>query len=297
MDLKQISYHQIEFQLQITKEDIRALEKNGYLGRQYFGEINTIFDISLYGTSSLTAYIGYIRYIEHERENEMNIFYKSTIKMSNGKCFERSFNKFGTIQMIPLDDFDVPIILSVTIQVGFYWGNGADYFETNNILTEIEDFIPICSPETDHTISMNSILNNGNFSDVTLICTDTKKILAHRCLLLRSHYFKALFIDFGQIEQNIVKVEYELETMKNLLSYLYSEKIKEENVSNWKNLFKAASFYQIEKLARHCQLQLMSRVDKTWNHITELFRFAIVFNATKLKRFLVLLTRRLQQTN
>ena len=50
MDLKQISYHQIEFQLQITKEDIRALEKNGYLGRQYFGEINTIFDISLYGT-------------------------------------------------------------------------------------------------------------------------------------------------------------------------------------------------------------------------------------------------------
>ena len=73
--------------------------------------------------------------------------------MSNGKCFERSFNKFGTIQMIPLDDFDKPMVLNITIQVGFYWGTGGDYFETNNILTEIEDFVPICSPETDQTIS------------------------------------------------------------------------------------------------------------------------------------------------
>ena len=81
-----------------------------------------------------------------------------------------------------------------------------------------------------------------------------------------------------------------------VLTILYIGRITEEEVTNWPKLFQVASFYQIETLTRHCELQMMTRVTNCLEDIKELLKFAIKLHANKLKRYLVVLTRRIQET-
>jgi hypothetical protein len=298
MDLQKISFHEVEIQCEIKEGDVSMLEAGGYVRRQYLGDINTVFDI--FHLDNNDAVAAHISYIHNELDDDLKIYYKCAIVLSNGRYYEESFFKYGVIPLMTFEElqaWQVPRNVNVKMKVGFYWGTGGDQFDQQNILIDIEDFVPICSPPSFHTNSMDVLLNSGKFSDVTLVCNDNKTILAHKCLLLASPYFSALFGDnFGQEAQKLVNVEYDICTMRIVVSFVYSGRVQEEDVCNWQALYQAALFYQMENLARHCELQLMTRVSRQWDSIRELIRFASTFYAVKLKKFLIRLTRNLQET-
>ena len=299
MDLKQISFHENQVECEIKEEHVARLIAGGIVCRQYLEEINTCFDIcSMWNNGIVSANLCYID-TELSSGNK-KILYKCSIKLSNGLYSEESSVKSIVVPLMTLEqlrDWSVPRKIWVEIQAGFYWGTGGDEFEKNNIFCDVKDFVPISFPSTLHTISMNNLLESGSFSDVTLVCKDNKLILAHKCLLLTSPYFFALFGKyFGQKGQNIVNVEFDLYTMKILVSFIYSGRVQEDKVVDWQELYLAASFYQTEILIRYCQLQLMTRVNREWNSILGLPRFANRFQTFKLKKYLIQLTRYLQQT-
>ena len=299
MDLKHISLYENQVECELKEEDIEKLNVGGIVCNQFLEGINTCFDISsMWDKNVMTANLCYIH--NELNSGNMKILYKCSSMLSNGLYLEKSSVKSVVIPLMTLQqlrNWVCPRKIHVKIKVGFYWGTGGDEFDKNNILCDVEDFFPICSPSTNHTISMNNLLDSGNFSDVTLVCKDNTIILAHKCLLLTSPYFYALFGKyFGQQDQNIVNTEYDGDTMKILLSFIYSGILQEDKVDDWQEMYLAASFYQMECLMRHSELQLMTRVKREWNCIKGLFRFANTFNAFKLKYFLICLTRYIQQT-
>ena len=134
------------------------------------------------------------------------------------------------------------------------------------------------------------------FSDVTLLCDNMTSICTHKCILLGSPYFRALFgCHFAQKDQKVVKAESDAETMLIVLSFIYTGQIDEGEVTSWPKLFQVASFYQLEILTRHCELQMMTKVNTEWNNIKSILKFTIFFNALKLKKFLVNLARKIQK--
>ena len=76
---------------------------------------------------------------------------------------------------------------------------------------------------------------------------------------------------------------------------MYSGSLKQEEVVNCPDLYIAASFYNVKVLARHCELQMMTKVNTEWNNIKSILKFTIFFNALKLKKFLVNLARKIQK--
>lgn len=295
MDLKKIKFHKEEFVTEIRNEDILKLENGGNVCGQYFEDSKTGFDIIQLDNDKVTLYIGNF-YGEYDEK----VFYEYSIILSNGNLFEGCFWNFATIPFVPLEELSAwkaPRMLNVKIKVGLYWGPGRDRWFWTNILTKVEDFEPVCSPSTFHTNCMDGLLKSAKFSDVTLICPEYKQISAHRNLLLASPYFCGLFgSNFGQENKKVVKVENDFESMQIVVSFLYTGRVEEEEVINWPDLYQAASFYQVNNLARHCELQMMSRVTKEWDTIKELIKFARTFHAIKLKKFLINFARKLQQT-
>ena len=116
--------------------------------------------------------------------------------------------------------------------------------------------------------------------------------------MLSSPYFSALIRDDVEWEdKSVINVGYSEEIMKTLLSFLYSGRVQVDHAHDWQELYRASDFYQIDSLARHCELQLMVRASRQWNKITELLRFSKFYNAYKLKMFLICLARNMQVTN
>ena len=299
MDLKQISLYKEQIECEIKEEDVDKLSAGGLVCSQYLEGINTSFDIcSMWNKDTITANFCYID-TELSRGNK-KILYKCSIMLSNGKYLEESSFKTVVVPLMALEqlgDWSPPRKIKVIIEIGVCWATGGDEFDRKNILCDVNDFFPICSSSTIHTTSMNTLLESGYLSDVTLVCRDNKMIYAHKCLLSTSPYFKALFGQhFGKKNQNIVNVEFDRDTMVNLVSFIYSGRVQEEKVCDWKELYLAASFYQTGILIRHSELQLMTRVNREWNCIKRLLKFANMSQALKLKKFLISLTRYLQQT-
>ena len=77
-------------------------------------------------------------------------------------------------------------------------------------------------------------------------------------------------------------MEFDLAPMRVVLQYLYSGRISEDSVRNWAELFEVASFFCLDILARHCELQMMTRASNDVNEIKMLIKFALRFHARKL---------------
>ena len=101
---------------------------------------------------------------------------------------------------------------------------------------------------------------------------------------------------FAQKDQKVVRAESDAQTMLIVLTFLYTGQIDEEEVTDWPKLYQVASYYHLEILTIHCELQMMTRVTNCLEDIKELLKFAIKLHANKLKRYLVVLTRRIQET-
>ena len=108
-------------------------------------------------------------------------------------------------------------------------------------------------------------------------------------------YFMALLSNrFERSNENLAKVEFDLAPMRVVLQYLYSGRISEDSVRNWAELFEVASFFCLDILARHCELQMMTRASNDVNEIKMLIKFALRFHARKLSVYLTNLVRKIQ---
>ena len=295
MDLKKIYLYEENYSRMISDEDIARMENKKIIYGGYFYDSKCGFDfLNLTSDDKVKLYIG------NYTEDDDRIFLKCSIIFSNGQKFEESAWSYNIIPLLSMNEIKalpMPRRLSIKLEIGIYSGTGGTKLKWQNIFTDPKDFMPVCSPPTFHSKCMNDLKISGMFSDVTLLCDNMTSICTHKCILVGSPYFRALFgCHFAQKDQKVVRAESDAQTMLIVLTFLYTEQITEEEVTNWPKLFQVASFYQIETLTRHCELQMMTRVTNCLEDIKELLKFAIKLHANKLKRYLVVLTRRIQET-
>ena len=225
------------------------------------------------------------------------VFIKFSLKLSNGRNFEFCSWGHSEIELLTVDEifaWKKPRTFWLNIRIGIYGGSGGCKSEWQHIFTDPEDFIPLCTVQTPHSKEMDKIKSSKDFADVSLECIDGNSLSAHKCILVGSPYFNALF-KFNR-DVHIVEVEGDTRTMQVILSYLYSGRINENDVTNWQTLYNVASYYQLLDLCRHCELQMMARLTRSMDEIKSLLKFAIKFQAMKLKRYIVVYIRLLQKT-
>jgi hypothetical protein len=295
MDLKKISRYEENFVKYISDEEIAIMENKKIINGRFFQDSKCCFDfLNLSENKKVSLYIG------NSTEDDERVFVEYTILMPDGRSLEDCFWSYSIIPLMTLEEIRAlsePRNFSLKLKIGIYSGTYVEKWEWQNVFTDAEDFSPLCSLSNFHSKCMEDLQLSGKFCDVTLVCDDKVSISAHRCFLIGSPYFSALFgYNFGKEEQNVVNCESDFETMEIILCFLYSGRIEEEHVVNWPDLYRVADFYQLDHLSRHCELQMMTRVVKTLEAIKDLLKFAITFHAYKLKRFLVVLIRRIQET-
>lgn len=130
---------------------------------------------------------------------------------------------------------------------------GIDFQEIdqrNQMLTECAIF-DLCE-------SMEKLLSDNKFSDVTLICRGGN-LQAHKLLLAsRSEVFERMFRhDMLETQTKSVQCGFEFDVMKALLEYIYIGKISDCNVHE---LFVAADYYELSKLKNICEQMLLNKI-------------------------------------
>ena len=296
MDLRKIQFYEEHYEMNISDKEIVKLEDSKLIHGGYFHDSKCEFDfLDLENGAKVKLYIG------STTQDDERVFLKYSMSLSNGKTFKDCSWGYSMIPLMTLADirgWKIPRKFSLKIQIGIYMGTGGERWEWQNILTDAEDFSPLCSVPTSQSKCMSDLLASAMFSDIKLLCTDSILLSAHKCILIGSPYFRALFgFHFQKSNQNIVKVENDSGSMQVILSYLYSGRIEYDKVDSWPDLYQVASFYQLEDLSQHCELQMMARVTSSIDDIKYVLKFSIDFHARKLKRYLVKLSRRIQKTS
>ena len=296
MDLRKIQLYEEHYEMNISDKEIVKLEDSKLIHGGYFHDSKCEFDfLNLEIGAKVKLYIG------STTQDDERVFYKYSMCLSNGKIFKDCSWGYSMIPLMTLAEircWKKPRKFSLKIKIGIYMGTGGERWEWQNILTDAEDFSPLCSVPTSQSKCMSDLLASAMFSDIKLLCTDSILLSAHKCILIGSPYFRALFgFHFQKSNQNIVKVESDSGSMQVILSYLYSGRIEYDKVDSWPDLYQVASFYQLEDLSQHCELQMMARVTSSIDDIKYVLKFSIDFHARKLKRYLVMLSRRIQKTS
>lgn len=130
---------------------------------------------------------------------------------------------------------------------------GIDFQEIdqrNQMLTECAIF-DLCE-------SMERLLKENKFSDVTLVCRGGT-LQAHKLLLAsRSEVFERMFQhDMMETRTKSVQCGFDYDVMKALLEYIYVGKVNDCNVHE---LFVAADYYELRKLKNICEQMLLNKI-------------------------------------
>ena len=229
-------------------------------------------------------------------EEDQRVFVEYKAELSNGQKLCKSFWSYSDFELMSLEDmkkWPKPRKMLVTIKVGIYRGRGYSY-EWQTILTSIDDFKPICHRNSNQENKMLNLLNTSKYSDVKLLTDDGETIMAHKCILSTNAYFDAIF----RFESNkqVIQLESHLKAMMPIIAFIYTGKIDPNNVYDWQELYKLSTFYLLDDLARHCELQIITTMKKPicLAEIKKLIAFALFWQAFSLKKFLVKVTRRIQ---
>merc|ERR1719153_1166408 len=100
----------------------------------------------------------------------------------------------------------------------------------------------------------NSLLESGQFSDVTIRC-EGKELACHKIILgARSPVFNAMFIhNMTENQKKEIEIEdLEIETVQDMLKYMYAGKIENLNTRS-PGLLEAADKYQLSELKEICE--------------------------------------------
>ena len=119
---------------------------------------------------------------------------------------------------------------------------------------------------------METLLQQSNESDICLVSNNNVSFDVHRHILRMSPYFEA-FLTYSPKDTKIIAIDSETDNLKCFVYFLYTGRIKEELVTNWKELFKLAMYYSVPNLARPCELQIMKTVNNTMDDIKMHIKF------------------------
>ena len=123
--------------------------------------------------------------------------------------------------------------------------------------------------------NLDEARKNGDFCDITLLIgPDKHPIKAHRLILASaSEYFRAMFTaelkEGGQSE--VVLPNIDLATMKSLMDFVYTGKLKVSN-ENIEKIVTAANFFGLSKIVEKCTKYIKEKMDK--NNSIEILEFA-----------------------
>lgn len=191
------------------------------------------------------------------------------------------------------------------LESGVYWIDGFLDLQCEAEVVyrteQIENTVTISTIESISDVRDNNLrlLEQGLFSDVTLVVGD-KKIKAHRCILAaRSEYFDNEFykipsIDFNEPEVNanhIFRVPFENSTVfKSVLDYIYTGKLPENFESFSRELLVAGKLFKLKPIVGLCEQHLSENVNL--NNCVDLLKFANEHNLSSLKEAAVLMIRK-----
>ncbi|CAL1275371.1 unnamed protein product [Larinioides sclopetarius] len=108
--------------------------------------------------------------------------------------------------------------------------------------------------------AMESLLEEGTLSDVSLQA-GSKSFPAHKCILsARSPVFKAMFSgDNNDKTSNSIEIpDLDEDTLRELLSYIYSDAVGEVEWQGAIDLYRAANKFELLELKRRCATSLKS---------------------------------------
>ena len=295
MDLSKVRKIDHNLDLVITNGDIRRLHNRETIVSAYFRDSKAGVDVyPLFFTRAINIHVG-----SFHQEDDRYFFYLKA-KLSNGMVLEKTFWNYEVIPLMSFQElrkWKRPRRMSISLSIGVYEGGGSSN-EWQSILTDIDDFTPVSGPGNFHSQGMEELLIKGFYSDVTFEFPTGKRLSAHRCILMSSSmYFRALFNgNFVDFNQNTIKINFNYEVMKLILSFLYTGRIDEKNVENWPDLYRVARFYDIDILAKHAELQMMANAPMEMEKIKRVIKFAIRFQSYKLKNYMIKLARKNQET-
>ena len=297
MDLTKVVVYEDSLETIISDFDIDSMEESGHL-RMCNVNIFRFEFIILYPRDGNTLSL-----LAVNLNDDMDrYFMEFEVSLSTGQSIKGSFwdvEKLPLMSLQELNDWPTPRKIKVSCKVGCYYGPNEGNSDWQMFLTEISDFSSIFCPLTPHNKRMELIFAENKSTDITLLCSDGGKVHGDKLFLESSTYFKAcLAYTLGDEHKEVIlKMPADQITVLNLVYYLYVGKVRERAVVDWEQLFILAMYCDVEELAKHCELQLMTKVNRTMDCIKRSLRFAILFDAKKLKSFLIKLCRKIQSGN
>jgi N-acetylneuraminic acid mutarotase len=127
-----------------------------------------------------------------------------------------------------------------------------------------------------------SMLNDETLSDVTFI-VEGQPVYAHKLMLLRSNYFRALFLgDMREASQSTIPIEQVSHPIfLNILEYLYTDQL-EIALDSAMELFQAADLFCIPRLKTMCEKRMLQSI--TVENAAYIFHAADSHSAAALRR-------------
>ena len=294
MDLTKLRKMEYNLNFHITDRDISTLNERGIIASKYFTDSMSSIDLFHVSFNSLVNI-----YVGNAQDDEDRYFYHLSAKLSNGMTIDREFWNFSIIPLMTLDELKSwknPRKILISLCVGVYEGEGS-VEQWQNILTKIDDFTPVCYPQSFHTLMMDDILTAGNYTDARFEFPNGENLSVHKCFLIAcSPYFRALFSDNFTTDSSITVSGFDYQLVKEVISYIYSGRIKEEMVDNWTEVYKFARFYHLDVLASHAELQMMAGTPNDIDGIKKVLKFAMIYDACRLKQFIIKRIRKIQET-
>ena len=295
MDLKKVRKFHFQYDVFVTDLDLQILENVGLtcLPFPHFVVTKTSIDIR-YSAHSNYVYM----HVENGSQEKDRYFYDLKLHITDDGILEQSFWSLGNIDMMKikdLKDLNNPRKITISLGVGIYEGCGTPDVWTK-ILTCIDDFTPVAFSPTTYSQSKEDLFQGGRFSDLIIVCSDKQQLNVHKCLLNEIPYFKSLLSDNSckSSKKSLIEVTEEYSVLKTIIQYVYSGRLEEKNVLNWAELHRVSSFFHLNILARHCQLQMLIRTSENIEDIKVLLKFALKCQSRKMIRYLTNTARKIQ---
>lgn len=130
-----------------------------------------------------------------------------------------------------------------------------------------------------------SILDQPEFSDVTLLVEGGRKIHCHQVILAsRSTYFEATFTnDFSEKECGTVDLSrsnISYEQLMRLLRHIYSDSAKIDSKAIF-DIVQLADRYDVQSIKRRCEQIFAQHI--SIDSVCQIFKYACQFNCERLK--------------
>lgn len=137
-------------------------------------------------------------------------------------------------------------------------------------------------PESTIISDFRALLNDETLSDITFI-VEGHPVFAHKLMLLRSSYFRALFLGaMMESTQSTIPIEQvSCPIFLNVLEYLYTDNI-EIPLESAMELFQAADRFCIPRLKTMCEKRMLQSI--TIENAAYIFHAADSHSATALRR-------------